>query len=623
MSDQKNLIIAIAVSVAIMLGFQFFVEAPKQERLRQQQAASQAVNPGAANPGAAGSTAPTPGTQAGTQPGSSQLPALPAAPGAGLAQSREAALAQSPRVTVDGLRLRGSINLVGGRIDDVILPDYRETIDPKSPAITLFSPAGAPHGYYAEFGWTAGPGASVKLPGSQTLWSADKTTLKSDDKVTLRWDNGEGLVFTRVIALDRDFLFTVTQGVENKTDKPVTLFPYGLLSRHGTPKTDGLYILHEGPLGVFHAKADEKATLKELKYSDMAKEDPIEVDSIGGWLGFTDKYWLASLVPGVQQTVKARFSHSNVNGLDRYQADWLGGGVTVAANSALQSESLLYAGAKQTRLLDRYEEQKNIPRFELAIDWGWFHFLTKPFFFAIDWIHGVVGSIGIAMLIFTVVVKLLFFPLAYKSYVAMSSMKKLQPEMQKLRERYADNREQMQKELMELYKREKVNPAAGCLPILLQIPVFFSLYKVLYITIEMRHAPFYGWIKDLSAPDPTSWINLFGLLPYDVPAIFALGGMLHIVSLGIWPIIMGITMWLQMRLNPQPPDPVQAKIFGLMPIIFTFMLGSFASGLVIYWSWNNTLSIIQQMVIMRRMGVKIGGGADPDAAKPAAGKAKK
>ncbi len=615
MSDQKNLIIAIALSVAIMLGFQFFVEAPKQERQRQQQAQQQTVSQ---TNGQAGSTAPTPGQAA--QPGLSQLPALPGQAGAALPQSRDAALAQTARITVDGQRLRGSINLVGGRIDDVILPDYRETIDPKSPAITLFSPAGTPHAYYAEFGWTAAPDASVKLPGPQTQWSADKTTLKPDDSVTLSWDNGEGLIFTRVIALDRDFLFTVTQGVENKTDKPVTLFPYGLLSRHGTPKTDGLYILHEGPLGVFRPKADEKATLKELSYSDMVKEKSIEVDSVGGWLGLTDKYWLAALVPGVQQNVKARFSHSNVNGVDRYQTDWLGGGVTVAAGAKAQSAGLLYAGAKQTKLIDRYEEQQNIPRFELAIDWGWFHFLTKPIFFAIDWIHGVVGSIGIAMLLFTVAVKLLFFPLAYKSYVAMSAMKKLQPEMQKLRERHGENREQMQRELMDLYKREKVNPAAGCLPILLQIPVFFALYKVLYITIEMRHAPFFGWIKDLSAPDPTSWINLFGLLPYDVPAVFAVGGMLHIVSLGIWPIIMGVTMWLQMRLNPQPPDPVQAKIFGLMPIIFTFMLGSFASGLVIYWSWNNTLSIIQQIIIMRRMGVKIGGGADTDAAKPDAAK---
>lgn len=607
MSEQKNLIIAIALSVAIMFGFQYFVEGPKQERLRQQQQAAQTTAQPAGQPGA---DAPTPQIAGGA------APALPAAAGLTAAPTvnRTDVLAQNPRVAIEGKRVTGSINLVGGRIDDLVLTDYRETIEPGSPAITLFSPAGTPQAYYSEFGWVAGAGSEIKLPTAQTRWSADRGALKSGEAVTLRWDNGEGLVFTRVIALDDNFMFTITQGIENASGKPVTLFPYALLSRLGTPKTDGLYILHEGPLGVFKAKADDNGTLKELSYKDIVKE-PTEQDSVGGWLGFTDKYWQAILVPGVSQNVKARFSHNALNGQERYQADWLGGAVAVADGAKAQSASLLFAGAKQTKLIDRYQERHQIPRFDLSLDWGWFYFLTRPIFFAIDWINGIVGSIGIAMLIFTVFVKILFFPLAYKSYVAMSGMKKLQPEMQRLRETYGDNREQMQKELMELYKREKVNPAAGCLPILLQIPVFFALYKVLYITIEMRHAPFYGWIRDLSAPDPTSWINGFGLLPWDVPAIFMAGGLLHIFSLGVWPIIMGVTMWAQMRLNPQPPDPVQARIFGLMPIMFTFMLGSFAAGLVIYWSWNNLLSIVQQVIIMRRQGVKIGGGADEPAPK--------
>ncbi len=612
MSDQKNLIIAIALSLAIMLGFQFFIDAPRQERARAEQAAQKAATTQVTTPDASGAPSAAPGAAPGSAPGLTALPNVPgvaasAVPGV----TRQAVVAQTPRLAIEGQRLRGSINLVGGRVDDVILPDYKETLEPGSPPITLLSPAGSPHAYYAEFGWTAAPGDTVKLPGAQTRWSADRTSLKSGETVTLSWDNGEGLIFTRAISLDENFMFNVVQAVENKTDKPLTLFPYALLSRHGLPKTDGLYILYEGPLGVFRPKLDEKGTLKEVPYGDLAKDKTTEFDSVGGWLGFTDKYWLAALVPGVQQNVKARFTHAGVAGADRFQVDWLGGGVAVAAGAKAQSASLLFIGAKQTELINRYEERHEIPRFDLTIDWGWFPYLTKPMFFAIHWLYGAAGNIGIAMLILTVIVKLLFFPLAYKSYIAMSAMKKLQPEMQKLRERHGENREAMQKELMELYKKEKVNPAAGCLPILLQIPVFFALYKVLYITIEMRHAPFYGWIHDLSAPDPTSWVNLFGLLPYEVPAIFLAGGILHILSLGIWPIIMGVTMWLQMRLNPQPPDPVQQKIFAMMPIVFTFMLGSFASGLVIYWSWNNTLSIIQQVIIMRRMGVKIGGGAEP------------
>jgi len=439
--------------------------------------------------------------------------------------------------------------------------------------------------------------------------------LKPGQPVTLTWDNGQGQVFRRKIEIDDNYLFTVTQAVENKGDKAITLFPYALVSRHGTPKTDGLYILHEGPLGVFRDKAGDNGTLKELSYKDLSDDKAREYDTVGGWLGFTDKYWQTVLVPGVEQTVKARFTHAKPNtGADRYQADYLGAGQQLEPGKTVSATTLLFAGAKEVSVLDRYEEQHKILRFELSVDWGWFHFLTKPMFYSIDFLKGVLGNIGLAMLAVTVIVKLLFFPLAYKSYVAMSAMKKLQPEMQKLRERYGEDRAKMQQELMALYKKEKVNPAAGCLPILLQIPVFFALYKVLYIAIKMRHAPFYGWIHDLSAPDPTSWINGFGFLPWAVPDL----GPLAVISIGVWPIVMGVSMFLQMKMNPTPPDPVQQKIFALMPVVFTFMLGHFAAGLVIYWSWNNTLSILQQYVIMKRMGVKIGGGAEtPDpAAKP-------
>jgi YidC/Oxa1 family membrane protein insertase len=602
MSDQKNLIIAIVVSVAIMLGFQFFVEKPKQEKLREQQATQQVQTA----PGAAGSTAPD----------ASGLPALPslAQQVAEQAVTRDKALAESPRLKIEGRRLVGSLNLVGGRIDDVVLPEYRETIQPDSKPIHLLSPAGGPSPFYAEFGWTVAGGA-VAVPNGQTRWTADRDVLKPGQPVMLRWDNGQGLVFTRKVEIDDNYMFTVTQAVENKTDRTLTLFPYALVSRHGTPHTDGLYILHEGPLAVFRDKASDTGTLKELSYKDLADDKAREYDSVGGWIGFTDKYWLTALVPSVEQPIKARFTHAKPGtGAERYQADYLGGGQQLEGGKSISSTSLLFAGAKEVRLLDRYEEQHKIPRFELAIDWGWFHFLTKPMFYSIEYLKGVLGNIGLAMLAVTVIVKLLFFPLAYKSYVAMSAMKKLQPEMQKMRERYGEDRAKMQQELMALYKKEKVNPAAGCLPILLQIPVFFALYKVLYIAIEMRHAPFYGWIHDLSAPDPTTWLNGFGFLPWDVPHL----GPLQIISIGVWPIIMGISMFLQMKMNPQPPDPVQQKIFALMPVVFTFMLGSFAAGLVIYWSWNNTLSILQQYVIMKRMGVKIGGGAEkPEpAAKP-------
>ena len=613
MSDQKNLIIAIAVSVAIMLGFQFFVEAPKQQRLREQQAEQQAAQQ---------SQVPVPstaGAPAGA-PDASGLPALPSlAQQIDLAASRDKALAETPRVKIEGKRLFGSLNLVGGRIDDVVLPEYRETIAKDSKPIHLLSPAGSPSPYYAEFGWTAS-GSAVALPSGQTRWTADKDVLRPGQPVTLTWDNGQGLVFSRKIEIDDNYLFTVTQTVENRSGNAVTLFPYALVSRHGTPHTDGLYILHEGPVGVFREKASDGGTLKELSYKDLSDDKAREYDSIGGWVGFTDKYWQAVLVPGNDQTVKARFTHAKpANGTDRYQADYLGGGQQLEAGKSVSATSLLFAGAKEVKLIDRYEETHKIAKFELSIDWGWFHFLTKPMFYSIDWLKGLLGNIGLAMLAVTVIVKLLFFPLAYKSYVAMSAMKKLQPEMQKMREKYGEDRAKMQQELMALYKKEKVNPAAGCLPILLQIPVFFALYKVLYIAIEMRHAPFYGWIHDLSAPDPTTWLNGFGLLPWDVPHL----GPLQIISIGVWPIIMGISMFLQMKMNPTPPDPVQQKIFALMPVVFTFMLGSFAAGLVIYWSWNNTLSILQQYVIMRRMGVKIGGGAEKPDPAPAKTKPKK
>lgn len=593
MSDQKNLIIAIVLSVAILFGFQYFYEAPRIEQARQQQQAQQAAQPQA--------TAPQPGAP--PRPGEAPT-AAPAAPGGPAAAkptvSREAAIALTPRLKIDSRRLHGSIALTGGRIDDLTLVDYRTAVDRSSPEIVLLSPVGAPEPYYGEFGWVSAPGTAIKVPDSTTRWQADSAELTPAKPVTLTWDNGAGLRFTRTVAIDANYVFTITQQVENTTDQPVTLFPYGLISRHGTPKTLGFYILHEGPLGVLRDKANDAGTLKEMGYKDVAEANSVEMNSIGGWLGFTDKYWLTALVAPNEMALKARLSHTKNSDVDRYQVDLLGGAVEVAPKATAGTSFRLFAGAKEVQLIDRYENELGIPRFDRAIDWGWFYFLTKPIFFAIDYLNRLLGNFGLAILVFTVIVKVLFLPLAYKSYVSMSGMKKLQPEMMKLRERFGDDRQGMNKALMELYKREKVNPASGCLPILLQIPVFFALYKVLFVTIEMRHAPFYGWIKDLSAPDPTTWINLFGLIPWTPPTL----GPLEILSIGVWPIIMGVSMWLQMKLNPTPPDPVQAKMFMLMPIVFTFMLGSFPAGLVIYWTWNNVLSIGQQWLIMKRMGVK-------------------
>jgi len=580
MSDQKNLILAVIAAVAILMGFQIFYEAPREHaRLAQQQAQAPAQ-------GAPASPVQTPGVA--TVPGAAPQSVAPA----GVPQTRESVIGQSPRIKVEGKRLHGSLPLKGSRIDDLTLADYRTEVDPKSPEIVLLSPAGAKEPYYAEFGWTAAGGQRIALPGPETQWEADGTTLAVGRPVTLTWRNGQGLTFQRIVSIDENYMFTVVQRVRNEGSEPVSLYPFALVSRHGTPVTQGFYILHEGPLGVLNDK------LVEHSYSDLQDKGREAQESNGGWIGITDKYWLTALVPDQASTVTASFNHASAGPNDhKYQVDLLGQATTVAPGASVENRTRLFAGAKEVRLLDAYENEQGIKRFDLTIDWGWFYFLTKPIFYAIDYLNRLFGNFGLAILGLTVIIKTLFLPLAYKSYVSMSAMKRLQPKMLELRERLGDDRVRLNQEMMELYKREKVNPAAGCLPILLQIPVFFALYKVLFVTIEMRHAPFYGWIKDLSAPDPTSWINLFGLLPFDVPNL----GPIAFLSLGIWPILMGVSMWLQMKLNPQPPDPIQAKIFALMPIMFTFMLGTFPAGLVIYWTWNNLLSIAQQWSITKRL----------------------
>lgn len=590
MTDQRNMIIAIALSIAILLGFQYLVEKPRHEAKLAEQARQEAL---LAEQQA--SNAPPASAAPGAAPGAALIPgAAPPVAGQAMLADRAALLKQQAesglRVRIDTPSLHGSINLTGGRLDDLTLALYRESTDPKSPEIVLFAPANTSQGYYADFGWVAESGA-VKVPGPDTRWTAPQgATLKPDQPVTLTWDNGAGVVFERTFAVDKNYMFTVTQRARNASGETIRLIPYGLTARHGTPHTSGYYILHEGPLGVFEGKLDEHA------YGDLKSKGTINKQSTGGWIGITDKYWLTALLPDQNQPFTGRFVHSTRGLEDRYQVDVMGAAAEVAPQAAAEQTIRLFAGAKQVRLLDAYSDALGVKNFDLAIDFGWFYFLTKPFFYALDFIAAAVGNFGVAILIFTVVVKAVFFPLANKSYVSMSQMKKLGPQIQTIRERFADDKMRQNQELMALYKREKVNPVSGCLPILIQIPVFFALYKVLFVTIEMRHAPFFGWIHDLSAPDPTTIFNLFGLIPWSPPAF---------LMLGVWPIIMGVTMWAQMKLNPTPPDPIQQKIFGFMPFVFTFMLASFPAGLVIYWAWNNLLSIIQQYVIMRKQGVAI------------------
>jgi YidC/Oxa1 family membrane protein insertase len=582
--NQKNLLLAIVLSVAVLLAWQFFYAGPKLKEEQERQARIRAQQTEAKEKaGSAGPQTVTPGTavpQQGTVP-----PSV-----AGL--SRQEALAAAPRVRIETPSIKGSISLKGGRIDDVVLTKYRETVDPASPNVVLFSPSGAPHPYYAEYGWVAGTGTSQAVPNQDTEWRVEKGgTLTPSSPVVLAWDNGQGLIFRRTIAVDADYMFSIIDEVENKTGSAVTLHPYALISRHGTPKTEGFYILHEGPIGVLGEKG-----LQEPSYADLLKEGGSKsFKQTGGWLGFTDKYWAAALIPDQTIATEARLSGTK-GAKDYYQTDVSAGAVSIAPGARFSFASHLFAGAKVVSLIESYVEQLRAPRFDLLIDWGWFYFITKPLYKLLHWLGLLFGNYGLAILATTVLVKLVFFPLANKSYESMAKMKLLQPEMEKLRERYKDDRAKQQQELMALYKTKKINPMAGCLPIVLQIPVFFALYKVLFITIDMRQAPFYGWIKDLSAPDPTSLFNLFGLLPYAVPEF------LHI---GAWPIVMGITMWIQMQLNPQQPDPVQQKVFSWMPVLFTFLLASFSVGLVIYWAWNNVLSLIQQYAIMRRNGAEI------------------
>ncbi|MFZ5932249.1 MAG: membrane protein insertase YidC [Pseudomonadota bacterium] len=585
--ENRNLILAFSLSMLVLFGWFYFVDRPRMEAEQEQQQAT---------------TQQAPAPQAGAPADVSTIPqpdAVPAiikgGPGSEIAgaaiASRAEMLARTPRIRIDNGQMHGSISLQGGRLDDLTLATYRETISKDSAEIILLSPAGTPEPYYAEYGFVAADGGKIPLPNHQTVWSGDsKQILRPGSPVTLQWDNGAGLKFMRTYEVDEHYLFTITEKVENSGAAPVSLMPYGLVSRHYTPTVSGYFILHEGLLGVLGG------ALNEITYENIRETPAAKIQSTGGWLGITDKYWLVSLIPDQAADFSGSFSYNPMGGRDRYQADYLRAAVTIAPGQSTEITSRLFAGAKKVSLIDAYADKYSITLFDRAIDWGWFYFLTKPLFMVIDWFYVLTGNFGIAIILLTVVVKAAFFPLANKSYVAMSKMKKLQPLMLEIREKYPDDKVRQQQEMMDMYKREKANPLSGCLPMLVQIPVFFALYKVLFVTIEMRHAPFFGWINDLAAPDPTSLFNLFGLIPWTPPSF---------LLIGLWPILMGVSMWMQQRLNPAPTDPVQEKVFMWMPVFFTFLLGTFPAGLVIYWTVNNVLSIIQQAIIMKREGAEV------------------
>ncbi len=582
MEKNRNYFVAIALSVLVVAAWQFFYMGPKlaeQQRIEQaRQVELQKLQP---------SKPPVSGTTTGGSPAGS----VPGATGSGEeGLTRDAALAKTPRVLFDTPAISGSINLLGGRIDDVKLKGYRETIDPKSPLIALLNPANTKDGYFVELGLLGGTNGA--LTGAETKWTlASGATLTPTTPVVLTYSNGTGLTFTRTIKIDDKYLFDITDRVVNAGSSEVTVAPYGRVTRYTKPKEAAAFVLHEGFVGVLNG------VLQEATFPDIEGEGEKYPANTNGWFGITDKYWAAAIVPAQGAKFETDFQYRTSPKQEHlYDATYLQAGESLAAGSQKEFRTLVFAGAKEVPVIDGYEAKENIPEFSRLIDWGWFKFLTKPMFILMDFLNTYFGNFGLAILATTVVVKLIFFPIANRQYASMAKMKMVQPKMEELKAKFPDDRMALQAEMMELYKQEKINPLAGCWPVLLQIPVFFALYKVIYITIEMRHAPFFGWIHDLSAPDPTSLFNLFGLLPFTPPAL---------LMLGVWPLIMGVTMFLQMRMNPTPADPTQAMMFTWMPVVFTFMLASFPAGLVIYWAWNNALSVIQQAIIMRRNGAKI------------------
>ena len=575
MDDQnKNLLLATGLSFAVMLVW--FAIAPPQSPPPTVEEVTD--------------TSPVAGTSGGSDVSTNIL------------SSNAKAVADADRIKINTPRLEGSLSLLAGRIDDLRLKDYTETIDEGSPIVTLLSAEGSANAYYGLNGWAAASGVEpTDVPGPNTLWSSTSKSLTPDSPVTLNWDNGKGLSFQRIISVDKNFMFNVKQSVTNLSTSTVALAPYGQIARHGEPPNlKGFFILHEGMVRMSDGELDETDYDKMPKFEINPKERaPAEVIQVanGGWIGFTDHYWMTTMVPQGAFKSVAKYDINN----DIFLTEAVQPTQTVASGDSTTVTSQFFAGAKEWEVIKNYQDDGGVDGFVDSIDWGWFYFLTKPIFWLLHTLNGYIGNMGWSIICLTLVIKALLLPLAYKSYVSMARMKELQPEMEKLKESAGDDKQKMQRGMMDLYKKNKVNPAAGCLPILPQIPIFFSLYKVIFVTLELRHAEWFGPFNDLSAPDPTSIVNLFGLLPWGAPDT---GSILSLILIGILPLLLGISMWMQQKLNPAPTDPTQAMIFTWMPWVFMFMLGGFASGLVVYWIANNTITFMQQYSIMRSQGVK-------------------
>lgn len=561
--ENKNVLLAVILSTAILIGWSFYFENPEEAQRKRAEIQGK--------------------TETQT---SIQKPEAPQPSKVNPAKSisRNEALKESDRVLIENKNLSGSISLRGALIDDIILKNYRETLDPNSKPIVLLSPKKYEQGYFIESGW-ATTKSDIKVPDNNSLWQIKEgKKLTPNSPITLEWNSREGLIFSKKIEIDDKYLFKITETVRNDKNRAIDLFHYGQITKNAKPTTENFYILHEGLIGVVDKN------LKEETYSAVEKEKKT-YNGKSGWFGITDKYWMSAIIPESGKSFKGEYSYTN-----NYKANFIiSEPNTISPQKSTTGNIKIFIGAKEVYPIDNYAEKEKIDRFDLAIDWGWFYFITKPLFFVMDYIFKIVGNFGVAIIILTALVRIVFFPLSNYSFKSMAKMKVLQPEMLRLKELYKDDARRTQQEMMALYKREKVNPLSGCLPILVQIPIFFAVYKMLFVTLEMRHAPFFGWIKDLSAADPTTIFNLFGLIPWEPPTF---------LMIGIWPILMGITMYLQQKLNPAPPDPIQAKIFAWFPFIITIMLASFPSGLVIYWTASNILTMAQQYFIMRKTTVK-------------------
>ena len=549
MNEQKNLLLAIVASLIILLIFQYLF--PTERKMIEENVEAE-----------------------------NQIKEVPQEK----ILDREEIVKNNKRIYFsESSRIKGSISLIGARFDDVILKDYKDTIKSESKQVTLLSPNSTLNPYFVELGWMSQE--NINLPNKNSEWQLiEGKELGPENHITIKWVSPEGIEFFRKIEIDKDYLITVEQKVTNVSNKDISLTQYGRINRTGTPKTSGFYILHEGPIAVLNER------LIEIDYDDIIEEGSKSVISKGGWVGITDKYWLAALIPDQRSRIEGGFK-AVLKNVERYQAQYTSNEIVLEKGETASVKSNVFIGAKEVDLLDKYSNQLSIEMFDRAVDFGWFYVITKPLFLLLHKLSDLLGNVGLSILALTVLIRILLFPLANKSFKSMSKMKILTPKMTEIRERYKTDKLKMQQEIMALYKSEKVNPLSGCLPILIQIPIFFALYKVLFVTLETRHAPFYGWVKDLSAPDPTTIFNLFGLFNFMPPSF---------LMIGAWPLLMALTMYLQQKLNPAPPDPLQAKIMSFLPLMFLFLFATFPAGLVIYWTWNNILSIGQQWIIMKK-----------------------